>query len=84
VNTKLRVAMMKSDTPQRDENTGHNGVGATDACNKCPCQRNELWNEGFPCAEQRYRVGIHQAIKEAKATMTPAAFDVRISSPRPE
>jgi len=35
--TYLRLAMVKSDTPQRNQNTRHLAVGANEKCNKCPC-----------------------------------------------
>jgi len=68
--------MTKADTPQRCAHTAHLGVGANDVCNKCICNRKEVWDETFDCANVRHRVGIHKAILEVKAGMSHSAFNV--------
>jgi hypothetical protein len=72
----VRLGMVKSDTPQRDYNTCHLGVGAGEACNKCPCRRKEVWDVDFDLTNLRYRVGIHDAVLKAKDTLSPGAFEV--------
>lgn len=67
--------MIKSDTPQRNINTGHNGVGATEVCNKCSCVREDVWDVRQDVSQLRYRVGIHDAILKAKESMPPALFE---------
>ena len=73
--------MIKSDTPQRDDNTGHGGVGANYFCNKCPIHRTDAWDEDFDVANLRHRVGIHCALEKIQATVTHGVFEVPFPFP---
>jgi len=74
MHSKMRIGMVKADTPQRFFNTGHLGIGSNEKCNKCPCSKEQVWDENFQVASWRHRVGILEEVEKIKNSMTPAQF----------
>jgi len=75
VHHKVRLALVKADSPQRSEFLDHRSVTALLPCPRCGVLQKELWSALHHPGSSRHYPGIIEALIELKQSLAPNEFE---------